>query len=136
MDASMENSPAVLFDALVLPGESEAVDTLLQGGHTLEFIKDEYRHLKTILIPEASVELVERCGIPMQLPSGDDDPGLILTSEGEAASALEPFVETVGRHRHPETDRDPPLIWRRLAGEPPRRRNRIENTQRRKPQWL
>lgn len=47
-EASMENSPAVLLDALVLPGEESAVNALLEDGHTLEFIKDQYRHCKSI----------------------------------------------------------------------------------------
>lgn len=109
-DASMENSPAVLFDALVLPGEPGAVNALLEDGHTLEFIKDQYRHCKSILIPGPTVQLLERCGIPALLPSGDADPGLIRPSKGKGPAALLSFIQAVGRHRHPERDRDPPLV--------------------------
>jgi len=109
-EASMENSPAVLFDALVLPGEQRAVNALLEDGHTLEFIKDQYRHCKSILIRGASVQLLERCGIPPLLPSGVADPGLIRSPEGKGEAALSSFIKAVGRHRHPERDRDPPLV--------------------------
>ena len=49
VDATLENSPSVLFDALVLPDGAEAVEALAKDGHTLEFLKDQYRHCKTIL---------------------------------------------------------------------------------------
>jgi len=109
-DESMENSPAVLFDALVLPGESEAVAGLLEDGRTLEFIKDQYRHCKTILIPAASDQLLELCGIPLELVTGEPDPGLIRLAEGKGQGGLESFVNAVGRHKHPERDRDPPRV--------------------------
>ncbi|MEX2531921.1 MAG: catalase [Gemmatimonadota bacterium] len=109
-DASMENSPAVLFDALVLPDEARAVTDLLEDGHTLEFVKDQYRHGKTILVPGASKQMLERCGIPMELPSGDADPGLVSPPEDKGAADFGSFIEAVGRHRHPERDRDPPLV--------------------------
>jgi hypothetical protein len=41
---SMENSPSVLFDALVLPDGIEAVEALAANGHTMEFVKDQFRH--------------------------------------------------------------------------------------------
>ena len=48
-DASLENEPGFLFDALVLPDGAEGVAALAQDGHTMEFIKDQFRHCKTIL---------------------------------------------------------------------------------------
>jgi catalase len=44
---SMENSPGVLFDALVLPDGEAAVQALLGNEHALEFIKPiaAHRHL-------------------------------------------------------------------------------------------
>ena len=45
----MENEPAVPFDALVLPDGAAGVKALQKVGQTLEFIKDKYRHCKTIL---------------------------------------------------------------------------------------
>ena len=57
-DASLENEPGFLFDALVLPDGDEAVAALAQDGHTAEFIKDQFRHCKTIL---ALRRLAARC---------------------------------------------------------------------------
>ena len=62
IDATLENSPAVLFDAMVLPGGSEAVDALCLDGRTLEFVKDQYRHCKTILALGDSSKILDEGG--------------------------------------------------------------------------
>jgi catalase len=110
IDATLENSPAVLFDALVLAGGSEAVDALCLDGHTLEFVKDQYRHCKTILALGDSSKILTKAGIPLTLPSGDADPGLLIEGpDGNEANA-QSFIAAIGRHRHVERDRDPPLV--------------------------
>jgi catalase len=63
-DASLENEPGFLFDALVLPDGAEAVAALAQDGHTPEFIKDQFRHCKTILVLGASRVLLVRRACP------------------------------------------------------------------------
>ncbi|MEP7345751.1 MAG: DJ-1/PfpI family protein, partial [Gemmatimonadaceae bacterium] len=109
-DASLENSPAVVFDALILPDGKKGVQTLLSDARALDFVKDQYRHGKTIFALGASTAVLERCGIPTALPSGKSDPGLITSSSGKASAATERFIAAVGKHRHPERDSDPPLI--------------------------
>jgi catalase len=109
VDATLENSPAVLFDAMVMPGGPVAVSALTQDGRTLEFLKDQYRHGKTVLALGTSTQLLDQVGIASSLPSGETDPGLI--TERDAGSSLaKQFIAAVARHRHPERDRDPPLI--------------------------
>jgi catalase len=110
IDATLENSPAVLFDALVLPGGGEAVDTLCLDGHTLEFIKDQYRHCKTILALGDSSKVLTKAGIPLALPSGDADPGLLVEGQEGSAANAQSFILAIGLHRHVERDRDPPLV--------------------------
>jgi len=104
--ASMENSPAVLFDALVLPDGQAAVETLAAIGNTMEFVKDQYRHCKTILALGASDALLSKAGISATLPSGEADPGLFVGG----ADLIPSFIEAMGRHRHAARDLDPPLI--------------------------
>jgi catalase len=108
VDATLENSPAVLFDAVVVPSAARAVSAWAADGHTLEFIKDQYRHCKTILALGNSTELLQRAGISLRLPSGADDPGIVAGAD--ASSAVRSFIAAVARHRHPERDRDPPLV--------------------------
>jgi catalase len=110
IDATLENSPAVLFDALVLPGGSEAVDALCLDGRTLEFVKDQYRHCKTILALGDSSRILGKAGIPLTLSSGDADPGLLVEGQKGTNANPQSFIAAVGRHRHAERDRDPPLV--------------------------
>jgi catalase len=110
IDATLENSPSVLFDALVLPDGEIAMQTLSKDGQSIEFLKDQYRHGKTILALGTSTMLLDAAGIPKELPGGEPDPGLILQASVAVAADAERFIAAVGRHRHPERDRDPPLI--------------------------
>ena len=74
VEASFEAKPAVLFDALALPGgardsEGEGEDTGDEpAGQLLEFIQDQYRHCKPILALGSAKGLLDRAGIPLDLP--------------------------------------------------------------------
>ncbi len=109
-DASLENEPGFLFDALVLPDGQAAVDALALDGHTMEFIKDQYRHGKTILALGASSALLEKAGIPATLPDGKPDAGLIMAPLGSAADAAATFIKGIALHRHPARETDPPRV--------------------------
>jgi len=109
-DASMENEPAVLFDALVLPDGSAGVKALQKFGQTLEFIKDTYRHCKAILAIGESRALLQAAGTPVVLPGGEADPGIVLGNGKSISSDVQDFIKAVARHRHPERDTDPPRV--------------------------
>jgi len=108
-DASLENEPGFLFDALVLPDGETAVAALAKDGHTMEFIKDQYRHGKTILVLGAAKALIDKAGVPATLPDGQPDPGLLF-ADGDAARSLDAFVKAVGGPRHAARETDPPRV--------------------------
>ena len=108
VDVSLEAAPAVLYDALVLPDGTEAIDALRADGRTLEFIKDQYRHCKPILALGASDQLLEACGIDPALPGGQRDPGVLVAKD--AATASDAFVAAVAKHRHFDRETDPPRV--------------------------
>ncbi|MDP8983990.1 MAG: catalase [Pseudomonadota bacterium] len=110
IDATLENSPAVLFDALVLAGGTEAAEAMSRDGRTLEFLKDQYRHCKTILVLGDATKLLAQAGIALTLPSGEADPGLLVEGQDGSASDPQSFIAAIGRHRHLERDQDPPLV--------------------------
>ena len=110
IDATLENSPAVLFDAVVVPGGSEAVDALCADGRALEFLKDQYRHCKTILALGGSSKILTKAGIPLALPSGATDPGVLFQGQDGSEPNAQSFIAAIGLHRHLERDRDPPLV--------------------------
>ena len=108
IDVSMEAAPSVLFDGLVLPDGADAVKRLANDGRTLEFIKDQYRHCKPILVLGAASALLDKAGIPPTLPSGDADPGLIVgTAKDHGAAA---FMTALGKHRDFGRETDPPMV--------------------------
>ena len=109
-DASMENEPGFLFDALVLPDGQACVDALAKDGHTMEFIKDQYRHCKTMLVLGASKALLDKAGITDKLQSGKPDAGLVMSAVGDAGKGIDAFVKGMAKHRHPERETDPPLV--------------------------
>ncbi|MDQ3214373.1 MAG: catalase, partial [Acidobacteriota bacterium] len=109
VDATVEAMPSVLFDAVVILGGVDAVQRLAVDGRVVEFVKDQYRHCKPILALGAASELLARVGIPIQLPSGQADPGLIV-GESDDVSAIEAFGAALAKHRHFERETDPPLV--------------------------
>jgi catalase len=104
VDATLENTPAVLFDAAVLPDGDAAAEALEADGQTIEFIQNQFRHGKTILAIGAGRRLLSAAGIPME----KRDPGLLLADSGAVDDKA--FVKAVARHRHPERDQDPPRV--------------------------
>ncbi|HSM26562.1 MAG TPA: catalase [Thioalkalivibrio sp.] len=104
---SMENSPGVLFDALVLPDGEAAVQALLGNGQAMEFVKDQFRHCKTILALGAGRELLEAAGIG---PAMEEDPGVLVADGVDAGEIASAFIEAIAAHRHFFRDSDPPAI--------------------------
>ena len=111
-DASLENEPGFLFDALVLPDGDQGVAALGGDGHTMEFIKDQYRHCKAILALGASQMLLARAGLPVALDKAQSqgNTGVFFADAAEAATAAVAFIGAVGRHRHFGRETDPPML--------------------------
>ena len=109
-EASLENEPGFLFDALALPDGQAGVDALAKDAHTMEFIKDQYRHGKTMLVLGASTALLDKAGVPIKLPDGSPDAGLIIATGGGFAAAARAFIKGVAMHRHTERETDPPRV--------------------------
>jgi catalase len=111
-DASMENEPGFLFDGLVLPDGEEAVAALAQDGHTAEFIKDQFRHCKTILAIGASRKLLTQAGLPQSMDKSmaQGGTGLIVVGAGQTAAGIAAFLDGLAKHRHFGREMDPPLV--------------------------
>ncbi len=104
VEVTMETAPSVLWDGVVIPAGDAG---LAATGPAVDFVKDQYRHCKTILVLGAKSALVERAALPPALSDGSADPGLVMGSAGDAAGA---FIAALSRHRHYERETDPPLV--------------------------
>ena len=107
---TLENSPPVLFDALVLPDGDDGVALLARHAQTREFVTNQYRHGKSILVLGASKALLDQAGIVATLPSGQADPGILLASLDALGDSAAAFIAAAGKHRHPAREVDPPPI--------------------------
>ena len=106
VDATLETNPAVLFDAVVLPDGASGVEALARDGHAIEFLRDQFRHCKTILALGAGAELLEKAGAN----PGDGDEGVLRIDTDDPARTLQAFIAAIAKHRHFERDADPPAI--------------------------
>jgi len=108
VEISIDASPAVVYDAVVLPNGKGAVDRLSQLGQAMEFIKDAYRHCKPVLALGASGALLDSAGIWQKLPGGELDSGVLHFEE--ASDAIAALVDAIAKHRHYERETRPPRI--------------------------
>jgi catalase len=109
-EVTFETAPAVLFDAMVLPGGLAVADALISSGQALEFVRTQYRHCKAILALYGSSAVLEAAGIPPLLPDGTGDPGVLVVSSQDRATVAEAFIRAIARHRHFERQLDPPAV--------------------------
>ncbi|MFM1692194.1 catalase [Aeromonas salmonicida] len=103
---TLENSPPVLFDALVLPDGGKGVTRLAGYGQAQEFVITQYRHGKTILALGASNTLLDKAGIPSTQP----DTGILQASVDTLADGTAAFIAALGKHRHPVRETNPPRL--------------------------
>lgn len=110
---SFENSPAVLFDALVVPAGNRAVAALAECVWALPFIQDQYRHGKAILALGDGRELLALAGIA---PEAGITPGagsaqaarevaggqgILFAEYADLEAVLPLFIAAIAAHRHP-----------------------------------
>ena len=105
-DATFETAPSVLFDAVVLPDGVEAAAALIKDGHSLEFLKDQFRHCKAILALGSGTDLLDKASIPLE----DGDSGVVRTSAPGRSQAVDEFIAAIAKHRHYQRDSDPPSV--------------------------
>lgn len=108
-EATLETLPNVLFDAMVIADGERSIANLGLDGRTVEFLRDQYRHCKPILVPRGASHLLRKAGIETMLPDGNPDPGLII-AEDTLSDAIEAFIMTLAKPRDHARETDPPLV--------------------------
>jgi catalase len=106
-EATLENSPSVLFDAVIVADEARDDEVLPGEPLFIDFLKEQYRHGKPMLVMGGGSLLLDKAGVPPTLPDGRPDPALVL---GPGKDALEQFLAALGRHRETGRETDPPAV--------------------------
>ncbi|WP_296952092.1 catalase [uncultured Massilia sp.] len=104
VEVSLEAGPSVLYDAMVVPDGKQAVAALARNAHTIDFVREQYRHCKPILALGAGVDLLAKAMIPATLPDGSADPGLLVDAPVDA------FKQALASHRAFARETDPPMV--------------------------
>lgn len=104
-DASLDNHPSGLFDGAVVPGGAAAVTRLQADGRALEFLRDAFRHGKTLLGLGQGAQVFGAAGI-----APDEGDGGLLMGGGAPAKSAAAFIAALAKHRHPERETTPPAV--------------------------
>jgi catalase len=110
VDVTLETTPSALYDAVVVPAGDAAAKALGNLGQASEFLKDQYRHCKPMLVLGEGADLLQNAGIPKTLPSGEPDPGLLICEHGLQKDTMHKFAQAIAKHRHFERAMDPPEV--------------------------
>lgn len=102
-DASLENEPGVLFDALVVVSGADAVNALARDVRALEHVRDAYRHGKPLLFVGGARAVLDAAGLVLL----DHDP-LLLLADAVDDAVIAAFVSAIAAHRNPA--REPALV--------------------------
>jgi catalase len=98
-DATFENMPSVLFDGVVVPDGERSASELNSLGQAVEFLRDQYRHCKPILLSGTAGDLAMQAGIPV-----GDDADWAVVQDAKA------FIGALARHRNWDRATDPPVV--------------------------
>ncbi len=110
VQGTLENSPSVLFDAVIVADGAASVDALLKDGRSIEFLRDSYRHCKTILAMGEGKRLLDEAGVSSSLPGDEAHPGVVISAADSLADDFDNFVAAMSRHRHWERETTPPEV--------------------------
>ncbi len=111
-DASLENEPGFLFDALVLPDGKEARRRAPQDGHTWSSSRTSFATARPSWRSAPRSLLLSQAGLPVSMDKSmaQGGTGLILAAAADAESVAADFIANVARHRHFGREMDPPLL--------------------------
>jgi catalase len=110
VEITLEAGPSVLYDAVVVPDGEIGVKALSRDANALDFVRQQYRHCKPIMVVGAGAALLQAAGVPARLPDGADDPALVGTHSETMPKALAAFKEALAAHRSFGRETDPPLV--------------------------
>jgi len=110
VEITLEAGPSVLYDAVVVPDGAEAIAALGRDAHAQDFVREQYRHCKPVMVLGAGAALLKQAGVPPSLPDGADDPSLIGADGEDLTPAITAFKQALAGHRSFARETDPPMV--------------------------
>jgi len=110
IEITLEAGPSVLYDGVVIILECSESQPLPQDAHTMDFIRQQYRHCKPIFAVGNGARLMNDAGIPSTLPDGSIDPAIIVEHSALKTGSLSQFKTALAAHRVFERETDPPAV--------------------------
>ena len=98
IDASLQTTASVLFDAVYVPGGQTSVNSLLQEDDAIRFVHEAFMHCKAIAATGEGVALLKAAatGGAEKLLSAD---GVITGTDAKASDVPQQFIAAIARHR-------------------------------------
>jgi catalase len=78
----------------------------MADGRAVEFVQQQFRHCKALLVLGDGITLLEAAGIPLE----DEDDALVRDDGQGLEAALAAFTAAVARHRFWERETEPPVV--------------------------
>jgi len=108
IDFSFLTSSSVLFDAIYIPGGDKSIQALQQEDDAVEFVKEAYKHCKTIAATGAGGRFVRMACLGRDLAGGSEhegvqnteDEGFIIGKENDTRGVASKFINAMAHHRH------------------------------------
>jgi catalase len=110
VEITLEAGPSVLYDSVIVPDGEAGVVALGRDAHALDFVREQYRHCKPILVVGAGAALLQKAGVPPTLPDGSIDPALIGAQGETLPQAISAFKTALAGHRSFARETDPPMV--------------------------
>ncbi len=110
VEISLEAAPSVLYDGLVVADGDGAVKNLRLDADAVDFIRQQYRHCKPILVIGSAADLIDEAGISPILADGMEDSALIFTDTSSIDIGLHKFKGALAAHRFYARETDPPSV--------------------------
>ncbi|SHM70819.1 catalase [Cyclobacterium lianum] len=98
VSATLFNSDAVLFDALVIAGGEKNGTALLSKGKAKEFVMDTFNHCKPILILSDASAFIDELGLPCCKGETKSSSELFIDT------SIDAFLKSLSKHRHWERE--------------------------------
>jgi catalase len=106
VDATFQNTPSVMFDAVLVPAGAQGAEALARNGDAVHFVLEAYKHCKAVCTVGEGVQLLATLGIGADskaYPAGVVVAATPTTNLGDNTAALKiahDFIAAIGKHRH------------------------------------